>query len=58
MKPYPLGIDNPYVILAVTGTTRWGLFRRDPFEKIIEFASETAAYDARRSLLLFAGYIK
>lgn len=56
MKPYPLGLDNPYVIRGIRGTTRWGLFRRDPFEKIAEFASETQAYDARRAILKTQGY--
>jgi len=65
MKPYPLGLDNPYVILGIIGSTRWGLYRRDPFEKVYrrdpfekvaEFASETQAYDARRAILKMQGY--
>lgn len=56
MKPYPLGLDNPYVIMGLVGTTRWGLFRRDPFQKIAEFASQTEAYDARRAILKHEGY--
>jgi hypothetical protein len=56
MKPYPLGLDNPYVIMGIVGTTRWGLFRRDPFQKVAEFASQTAAYDARRAILKHEGY--
>ncbi len=56
MKPYPLGIDNPYVILGIIGTSRWGLFRREPFQKVAEFSSQTGAYDARRALLRFEGY--
>lgn len=56
MKPYPLGLDNPYLIRGIIGTTRWGLYRRDPFMKIAEFASETEAYDARRAILKFEGY--
>ncbi len=56
MKPYPLGLDNPYVILGIIGSTRWGLYRRDPFEKVAEFASETQAYDARRAILKMQGY--
>lgn len=56
MKPYPLGLDNPYVIMGIVGTTRWGLFRRDPFQKIAEFASQTQAYDARRAILKQEGY--
>jgi len=56
MKPYPLGLDNPSVILGIVGSTRWGLYRRDPFEKVAEFASETQAYDARRAILKMQGY--
>lgn len=56
MKPYPLGLDNPYVILGILGTTRWGLYRKNPFQKIAEFASEFQAYDARRAILKFEGY--
>lgn len=56
MKPYPLGIDNPYVIRAMIGTARWGLYRREPFEKVAEFASQTQAYDARRAILKSEGY--
>jgi hypothetical protein len=57
MKPYPLGIDNPYVIRAMIGTTRWALYRRNPFEKVAEFATEFQAYDARRAILKFEGYL-
>jgi hypothetical protein len=56
MKPYPLGLDNPYVILGIIGSSRWGLYRRDPFQKIAEFASEFQAYDARRAILKSEGY--
>jgi len=56
MKSYPLGIDNPYLIRGIVGTTRWGLFRRDSFQKIAEFASQTQAYDARRAILTSEGY--
>jgi hypothetical protein len=56
MKPYPLGIDNPYVIRAIIGTTRWALYRRNPFQKVAEFASQTQAYDARRAILKSEGY--
>jgi hypothetical protein len=56
MKPYPLGLDNPYVILATFGTTRWGLYRREPFQKVAEFASQFEAYDARRAILKTEGY--
>lgn len=56
MKAYPLGIDNPYVIRAVYGTTRWGLYERETYQKVAEFASQFDAYDARRSILKSQGY--
>lgn len=56
MKPHPLGIDNPYLIRGEIGSTRWSLYRREPFEKIATFRSQTEAYDARRALLQFEGY--
>lgn len=55
-KPYPLGIDNPYVIYGIIGSSRWGLYRRHPFQKIAEFASEFQAYEARRTILKSEGY--
>jgi hypothetical protein len=51
MKPYPLGIDNPYVIRAIIGTTRWGLYQRESYQKVAEFASQFEAYEARRAIL-------
>jgi len=56
MKPYPLGLDNPYMIRAVIGSTRWALYCKSPFQKIAEFASEFQAYDARRAILKSEGY--
>ena len=56
MKSYPLGLDNPYVIHGIIGSSRWGLYRREPFEKVAEFASQTQAYDARRAILKIQGY--
>jgi len=56
MKPYPLGLDNPYVIRGIIGSSRWGLYRREPFEKVAEFASQFEAYDARRAILKSEGY--
>lgn len=56
MKPYPLGIDNPYVIRGIIGSSRWALYSRHPFQKIAEFPNEFAAYDARRAILKEQGY--
>lgn len=56
MKPYPLGLDNPYVIRGIIGSSRWAIYRREPFEKVAEFASEFQAYEARRAILKSEGY--
>ncbi len=56
MKPYPLGIDNPYRVCQVYGTTRWGLYHRENFQKVAEFATEFQAYEARRAILKSEGY--
>lgn len=56
MKPYPLGLDNPYVIRAIMSTTRWGLYYKETFQKIAEFATQFQAYEARRAILKHEGY--
>jgi len=56
MKPYPLGLDNPYVIRGMIGTNRWALYLREPFQKVAEFATEFQAYEARRAILKSQGY--
>lgn len=56
MKPYPLGLDNPYVVRQVMGTTRWAIYRKEDFQKVATFRSQFDAYDCRRSLLKFEGY--
>jgi len=56
MKPYPLGIDNPYRICQVYGKNRWAIYSRDTFQKIAEFPTEMQAYSARRAILRFQGY--
>ena len=56
MKPYPLGLDNPYVIRGIIGTSRWGLYQRETYQKVAEFANEFLAYDARRAILKTQGY--
>lgn len=56
MKPYPLGLDNPYIIRGIIGTSRWGLYDRKTYQKVAEFASQFQAYDARRAILKFEGY--
>jgi hypothetical protein len=44
------------MIRAILGTTRWGLYRKNPYQKIAEFASQFQAYDARRAILKSEGY--
>lgn len=56
MKPYPLGIDNPYLIKAEIGSTRWVLYRKDPFQKIAAFRTQFEAYEIRRAILKHQGY--
>lgn len=56
MKPYPLGIDNPYRIMQEIGSTKWSIYRLEPFQKVASFPSQTQAYDARRTLLKIEGY--
>ena len=56
MKPYPLGIDNPYRIMQEIGSTKWSIYRLDPFQKVATFKSQFQAYDARRALLKSEGY--
>jgi hypothetical protein len=56
MKPYPLGYDNPYVIRGIVGTSRWGLYDRQSYQKIAEFPNQFLAYDARRAILKTQGY--
>lgn len=56
MKPYPLGIDNPYKIMQEIGSTKWSIYRLEPFQKVATFRSQFEAYDARRILLQIDGY--
>ncbi len=49
-------IDNSYVVRAIMSTGKWGLYRKDPFQKIATFGSEFEAYDARRAILKFEIY--
>lgn len=56
MKPYPLGIDNPYRIMQEMSSTNWSIYQRDSFQRIATFKSEFDAYAARRVLLQIDGY--
>lgn len=56
MNSYPLGLDNPYIVRAVVGSTRWSIYRREDFQKIATFPNQFVAYECRRALLRFEGY--
>jgi hypothetical protein len=56
LKPYPLGVDNPYRIMQEIGSTNWSVWRLKPFQKVATFKSQFEAYEARRALLKSEGY--
>jgi hypothetical protein len=56
MRPYPLGLDNPYIVRAVVGSSRWAIYRKENFQKIATFPNQFVAYECRRALLRFDGY--
>jgi hypothetical protein len=56
MNPYPLGLDNPYIVRAVVGSSRWAIYRKENFQKIATFPNQFVAYECRRALLRFDGY--
>jgi hypothetical protein len=56
MTPYPLGLDNPYIVRAVVGSTRWAIYRKENFQKVATFPNQFVAYECRRALLRFDGY--
>ena len=51
MKSYPLGIDNPIMVKAVYGSTRWALYWKDSFIKIGSFPNQFVAYECRRAMI-------
>ncbi len=53
MKSYPTKLDNPYLVRVVANKNTWGIYRRDPYQKLAEFGSEFEAYSARRALIDF-----
>jgi hypothetical protein len=55
-KPYPLGIDNPFMIRARIGTTKWEIIERDTRQCLGVYPNELIAYDCRRAMLRNAGY--
>jgi hypothetical protein len=55
-KPYPLGIDNPYLIRGRFGTSMWEIIDRETNECVGVYPNENVAYDCRRAMLRDAGY--
>lgn len=56
MKPFPLGLENPYVVRQVYGSTRWAIYRKNDFQKVASFPNQFIAYECRRAILKFEGY--
>ncbi len=55
-KPYPLGIDNPYIIRGRFGTTKWEIVERETNQCLGLYPTEFTAYECRRAMLRHAGY--
>jgi hypothetical protein len=55
-KPYPLGLDNPMLIRARIGTTKWEIIDRETRQCLGVYPNELIAYDCRRAMLRNAGY--
>jgi hypothetical protein len=55
-KPYPLGIDNPMIIRARFGTSKWEIVDRETRHCLGVYPNELVAYDCRRTMLRYAGY--
>jgi len=55
-KPYPLGIDNPMIVRARIGTTKWEIVDRETRQCLGVYPNQFIAYDCRRAMLKNAGY--
>lgn len=55
-KPYPLGIDNPFIVRARIGTSKWEIIDRESRHCLGVYPNELVAYDCRRAMLRHAGY--
>lgn len=55
-KPYPLGIDNPYLVRGRIGTSKWEIIDRKTFQCLGVYPNEFVAYECRRAMLKNAGY--
>lgn len=55
-KPYPLGIDNPYIVRARINTSKWEIVDRETRLCLGVYPNEFTAYECRRAILRRAGY--
>jgi hypothetical protein len=55
-KPYPLGIDNPMIVRARIGTSKWEIVDRITRQCLGIYPNELIAYDCRRTMLRHAGF--
>lgn len=55
-KPYPLGIDNPMIVRARIGTSKWEIIDRKTRQCLGLYPNEMIAYECRRAMLRNAGY--
>lgn len=55
-KPYPLGIDNPFMVRGRIGTSKWEIIDRKTQACLGVYPNQLIAYECRRAMLLNAGY--
>lgn len=55
-KPYPLGIDNPMIVRARIGTSKWEIIDRETRQCLGLYPNQMIAYECRRAMLRNAGY--
>lgn len=55
-KPYPLGIDNPFIVRGRIGTSKWEIIDRETRHCLGVYPTEFTAYECRRAMLRNAGY--
>jgi len=55
-KPYPLGMDNPMIVRARIGTSKWEIIDRKTRQCLGLYPNEMIAYECRRAMLRNAGY--
>jgi hypothetical protein len=52
MNPYPLGLDNPYAVVARLGTTKWEIRRKEDWVCLGVYPNQFVAYDCRRAIIM------